>query len=460
VSARADQIALLAGLAHDRLTAKEIGEALDDLSESTGDPACDANVREARRSYERAVKVPPDLVRQIARASSIAREAWEAARADNDFDTFAPHLATLVDLRRQTAHHIGFEDEPYDALLDEFEPGSKTRDIAAIFSELRAALVPLAQAIVESPTQPNTEILTRRYPVGAQKDFGTAIARDMGFDFESGRLDQSTHPFTLGSYPGDVRLTTRYDERFLPMSVFGTMHEVGHGLYQQGLPADHVYTPLGSPVSLGIHESQSRMWENMVGRSRPFWEHYFPQAQRCFSEALSDVSLDDFVAAINSIQASCIRVEADEVTYNLHIILRFEIEREMIAGRLNVREIPDAWNAAMKNLLGATPPDNAQGCLQDIHWSMAAFGYFPTYTLGNLYAAQFYAAALKANPELPDRISKGDLATLLDWLRDNIHCHGQRYRARELTQLVSGKPLSVEPFMQYLRDKYTALYGL
>ncbi len=460
VKARAEEVALLAGLAHDRLTDPEIGEVLARLDDRTGDPQVDANIRESRRAHERAVKVPADLVRAIARASSLAKEAWEAARRDADFASFAPHLATVVGLRRLVADHLGFADEPYDALIDEFEPGATTRDIAAIFAELRAGLVPLVQAIVASKRPVNTDILKRRYPIDAQRDFVSAIAIDMGFDFESGRLDQSTHPFTSGSFPGDVRLTTRYDENFLPMAIFGTMHEVGHGMYQQGLLPEHVFTPMGTPVSLGIHESQSRMWENMIGRSRAFWEHYYAQAQRCFAGALTDVTLNDFVAAVNAVTPTCIRVEADEVTYNLHIILRFELERDIIAGKLEVNDIPDAWNAKMAELLGITPPDEAQGCLQDIHWSMAAFGYFPTYSLGNLYAAQFYAAAEQAIPDLTNQIREGKLGTLLSWLRENIHRHGQRYRAGELVEQVTGHPLSVQAFIRYLREKYTPIYGL
>ncbi len=270
----------------------------------------------------------------------------------------------------------------------------------------------------------------------------------------------STHPFCSGATPSDVRLTTRYNERHFSPAIFGVLHETGHGLYQQGLDSAHMFTPMGSAVSLGIHESQSRLWENMVGRSRAFWEHFYPDCRAAFPAALGDVSIDRFVGAINAVQPSFIRVEADEVTYNLHIILRFELERAMVSGKLAVRDIPDAWNAKMQEVLGITPANDAEGCLQDIHWSFGAFGYFPTYALGNLYAAQFYAAAQRDLGDLTDQIRRGTFKNLLDWLRVNIHRHGQRYRAAELVERVTGKPLSTGPFLSYLRDKFAPIYGL
>ena len=285
------------------------------------------------------------------------------------------------------------------------------------------------------------------------------MAAAIGYDFERGRIDPTTHPFCLGISPNDVRITTRFDEHYVPMSLFGTIHETGHALYEQGLPFEHAHTPAGESVSLGIHESQSRMWENMVGRSRPFWEHFFPQLTKQFPE-LAGVSLDDWHFAVNSVQPSFIRVEADEVTYNLHIMLRFDIERQMIGGRLAVNDVPAAWNAAFEQSFGLTPPDDAQGCLQDIHWSMGIFGYFPTYALGNLYAAQFFAAARRALPELDDQFRRGEFAPLLDWLRTNIHQHGKRFRAPELVERVTGATLTHTPFMDYLRNKYGPLYGI
>jgi len=460
VHARAEQVGLLAGLVHDRLTSKRVGDALAALDAPTGDPVVDTNVRETRRAYERAVKVPGDLVRQLAQTSTRAHEAWERARREDEFATFAPFLERLVDLRRRVAECIGYDGEPYDALLDEYEPGMSTAQVAELFAALRRGLVPLVQAIAGAARRPDASILRRRYPIDAQRELVLAISRAMGFDFEAGRLDVSTHPFTSGACPGDVRFTTRYDERFLPSALFGAMHEVGHGLYQQGLSTEHMFTPMGEAVSLGIHESQSRLWENVVGRSAAFWRHWYAGVRNRFPEALKDVEPQEFVGAVNAVSASFIRVEADEVTYNLHIILRFELEREIFQGRLAVSDVPQAWNAKCTELLGITPPDDRRGCLQDIHWSMGAFGYFPTYALGNLYAAQFHAAARQAISDLDDRIAAGDLGTLLSWLRANIHRHGQRFRASELVENVTGRPLGVASFLDYVRDKVAPFYGL
>jgi len=460
VHARAEQVGLVAGLVHERLTSPRMGDALAALTEPTGDPVADTNIRETRRAYDRAVKVPGDLVREIARTSALAHEAWAQARRESDFPTFAPFLERLVDLRRRVAECIGYVVEPYDALLDEYEPGMSTAQVAELFAALRRGLVPLVQAVAGAARRPDASILTRHYPIDAQRELVLEISRAMGFDFEAGRMDVSTHPFTSGSCPGDVRLTTRYDDHFLPSALFGAMHEVGHGLYQQGLPAEHVFTPMGASVSLGIHESQSRMWENLVGRSAAFWHCWYADVQRRFPDALADVGREAFLGAVNAVSPSFIRVEADEVTYNLHIILRFELEREIVQGRLAVADIPQAWNAKFTELLGVTPPDDRRGCLQDIHWSMGAFGYFPTYALGNLYAAQFFSAARQAIPDLDDRVAGGDLRTLLDWLRENIHCHGQRYRATELVEKVTGQPLRVGPFLDYMRGKMSPFYGL
>jgi carboxypeptidase Taq len=308
--------------------------------------------------------------------------------------------------------------------------------------------------------QPDAAIIARHFPRPGQERMCRRLAEAIGFDFQSGRIDTSTHPFCSGTTPGDVRLTTRYQEDYFPCAIFGTLHEAGHGLYEQGLDAAHVFTPMGKAVSLGIHESQSRMWENFVGRSRAFWDCFYSEFQQAFPESLRDVPIDAFVGAINIVRPSLIRVEADEVTYNLHIILRFEMERDMIAGKLAVKDVPAAWNTKIYELFGIRPANDREGCLQDIHWSMGAFGYFPTYALGNLYAAQFYATAERKFPDLPERIRRGDFATLLDWLRTNIHRHGQRYRSGELVQVVTGAPLTIEPFVQYIRRKFSAIYGL
>ncbi len=457
---RAEQLALLAALVHRRSADPRLGELLSKLEGGVVDPLQRANVREIRRAHDRAVKIPNDLVRRIAHTTTLAKDAWAKARGESDFSKFAPHLREVLRLKRELADCLCCDGDRYDALMDEFEPGATSAHVTELFASLRGPLTTLVAQLGESKRRPDTSILHRRFPKDAQQRFARHLAEAIGFDFDRGRLDVSTHPFCSGTGPGDVRLTTRYYEDFLNPSVFGVLHEAGHGLYEQGLDPAHLFTPMGEAVSLGIHESQSRFWENLVGRSRAFWERYYPECQRAFTDALGDVSLDDFYAAINAVSPSPIRVEADEVTYNLHIILRFELERAMIEGSLAVEDIPEAWNAKMQELLGITPADDAEGCLQDIHWSMGVFGYFPTYALGNLYAAQFYAAAERAMPDLATRIRRGELDSLLEWLRANIHRHGQRYRAGELVERVAGKPLSIEPFMAYIRGKFSPIYGL
>ncbi len=456
---RAAQTAMIAGIGHERLVDSAFARLLERVEqENDPDPVVQTNVREMRRLFDRAVKLPTRLVQDIARVTTLGREAWVKARKESDFARFAPHLARLLDLKREVADKIGYEDVPYDALMDEFEPGARSVAVQRVFDGLRADLVPIVQAIKDAPRQPDTSILERSCPVAAQASFGRAIVAAMGFDFAAGRIDTTTHPFCSGMTPHDVRLTTRFDEHYLPMSLFGLMHEAGHGLYEQGLAIEHAFTPMGDSVSLGIHESQSRLWENQVGRSRLFWEHFFGALQQAFG-ALADVSLDDWYFAINTVRPSFIRVEADEVTYNLHIMLRFDIEREMIAGKLAVQDVPAAWNDRFQQMLGLTPPDDSKGCLQDIHWSMGIFGYFPTYALGNLYAAQFFAAARARLPDLDGQIRRGELQPLRAWLRENIHLHGQRYRAAELAERVSGQPLTHRAFIDYLTAKYQPLYG-
>lgn len=460
LNVRAEQLALLARLSHERMTDPALGDLIESLNGNGDDEAVETNVREVRRLYRRATKIPTSLVERIARVSTVAKESWQRAREGSDFAKFQPHLSELIDLRRQVADAIGYPNERYDALLDEFEPGVTTNEVARLFGALREPLSEFVQAIAESGRQADTSIVRRKFPVETQKLWCRQMAAEIGFNFDSGRIDVSTHPFCSGSAPSDVRLTTRYLERFFNSSTFGILHEAGHGLYEQGLPEEFVFTPRGQAVSLGIHESQSRMWENFVGRSRPFWERYYPQCQVAFSEALGDVSLDDFYFAINAVSPSLIRVEADEVTYNLHIILRFELERDLISGKLAVSDIPDAWNDKMETLVGIRPENDADGCLQDIHWSMGAFGYFPTYALGNLYAAQFFARAQSDIPDLMQQIGRGEFSPLLEWLRMKIHRHGQHYRASELVQRVSGRALSIEPFLDYVSDKFAPLYGI
>jgi carboxypeptidase Taq len=457
---RAEQLALLARLCHERVTDPKTGEFLVGAESAKLDEGAAANVREIRRAYDRAVKLPPELVEELARVTTQAQQAWTDARAASDFPRFRPWLEKIVALKRREAEAVGFQDHPYDALIDEFEPGTTTQSIRDLFRALAAELAPLVAGLLASPRQPKRDILLREFPVPAQEALGRQAAEAIGFDFQSGRLDVTTHPFCSGTGPGDCRITTRYNPRHFNESFFGILHEAGHGLYEQNLPRAEFGTPLGSAASFGIHESQSRLWENQVGRSRPFWECFFPRTRQA-SPALADVSLDEFVFAINDVQASFIRVEADEATYNLHIILRFELEQSLMTGDLPAADLPAAWNEKFKKLFNLTPPDDARGCLQDIHWSFGGIGYFPTYTLGNLYAAQFMEQARRdlGSESLDDDFRGGRFGRLKDWLIDRIHRHGQRWRAPELCRRITGKALGHEAFMQYLKAKYRPLYG-
>jgi carboxypeptidase Taq len=461
---RAEQMALLARLGHEMLTAPEIGQRLAEVEGSDVvrdlDSVPAANVREIRRHYDRAVKLPKELVEELARVTTRAKMAWVDARKAKDFGQFRPWLERIVQLKREQAAAIGFSGVPYDALLDEYEPGATTAEITRTFAALRADLVPLVAAIVGSGKASKRDLLQREYPVDRQEIFGQAAAAAIGFDFSSGRLDRTAHPFCSGLGPGDCRLTTRYNERHFNESFFGVLHEAGHGIYEQGLDPEHFGTPAGSAASLGIHESQSRLWENQVGRGRPFWEHFFPRARQVFFDALSDVALDDFLFAVNDVRPSFIRVEADEATYNMHIILRFELEQALVAGDLKPADVPGAWNEKFRQSFQLTPPDDALGCLQDIHWSMGGIGYFPTYTLGNLYAAQFMEQARRDLGDLDGDFRRGDFGRLKGWLNEKIHRHGQRFRAGDLCRRVTGRPLSHQPLLNYLRGKYAPLYGI
>src|SRR5437762_1993061 len=455
---------LLTGLMHQKRTSRRLGDLLGELSagELMKDPHSDAatTIRELKRQYDKRVKLPQALVEELTRASVLGQQAWVKARQDNDFAAFAPHAEKLFHLKRQQAECLGYKDSPYDALLDDFEPDAKTADVAKVLAQLRGELVPLVQAIMQSGRKAPVEILQREYPAAAQEAFGKAAAAAIGFDFTRGRLDITHHPFCSGMGPHDCRITTRYDERFFNSAFFGMLHEAGHGIYDQGLRADQFGLPPGTAVSLGIHESQSRMWEYLVGRSRAFWQHFFPQLQAAFPSAVGDVKLDDFFWAINHVAPSLIRVEADEATYNLHIIIRFELEQALLKQDLAVGDLPAAWREKYQQYLGVEPTTDADGCLQDIHWSAALIGYFPTYSLGNLYASQFFEQADRDLGGLSTMFARGEFAPLKSWLNDKIHRHGECYTAAELVQLVTGQPLSPAPLVRHLRDKLGPLYSL
>jgi carboxypeptidase Taq len=461
---RAQQMTLLAGMIHQRHTAPQVGEWLDALTDSplAADPHSDSGtvIRELKRSYDRATKLPQALVEQLTRTAVVGQQTWQKARADNDYAAFVPILEKTINLKREQADALGYEQCRYDALLDDFEPHEGTSNVSCVLSALREDLVPLIRQIGDSGRSAKTEILKRTFPVEVQATYGRAAAEQLGFRFDWGRLDETAHPFCSGLGPFDTRITTRYDERFFPSAFFSILHEAGHGIYDQGLRPEMYGLPPGDAISLGIHESQSRMWENQVARSRAYWSFQFPKAQAAFPGALGDVSLDEFYFAVNDVRPSLIRVEADEATYNLHIMIRFELEQALLEKELSVEELPAAWNDRYEDYLGIRPANDAEGVLQDIHWSAGAIGYFSTYSLGNLYAAQFFAQAEQDLGDLNTQFAAGQFAPLREWLRDNIHRYGQCYRAAELVERVTGKPLSHQFLMDHLRTKLAPLYGI
>ncbi len=462
---RSQQQSLLAGMMHKKFTDPKIGDliAACEDSELTKDPESPeaANIREFRWEYDKQTKLPQQLVEEFARTTSLAQGEWQQARARGDFSMFLPWLEKVVDLCKRRAEAFGYEDEPYDALLDCFEPGARTKEVAEVFEHLRADLVDLVGRIKDAPKKPDESIILRSYPVDLQRVFGEMVAAAQGFDFQAGRLDITTHPFCSGFGPGDTRITTRYNANRFNDALFGIMHETGHALYEMGIDKEKYFgTPMGESTSLGIHESQSRMWENQIGRSREFWVYFLPLAKRIFRDALSDVSLDDFYGAINYVAPSYIRVEADEATYNLHILLRFELERGLLTDQIKPADIPSEWNSRFKKYFGIEINNDADGCLQDVHWSGGMIGYFPTYTLGNLYSAQFFAKLRQDIPDMGEQMERGDLSGILNWLRQNIHRHGRRYRAQDLCRKVTGKPLSHKPLIDYMNVKFGEIYGL
>ncbi|MBX3358131.1 MAG: carboxypeptidase M32 [Phycisphaeraceae bacterium] len=463
---RADQHALISRLVHERDTAPRLGEliaACEADASILADESAAANIREIRRDYDLATKLPADLVSEMARTASQSQQAWKEARAKSEFALFEPWLGKMMALQRRKAECLGVPKggELYDALLDQYEQGMTAREIASIFGPLRDRLSTLIARIAGKGTPPNTSVLNAAIPADKQHVFGQAVLRAMGFDLAAGRLDVTTHPFCSGIAPGDTRLTTRYrDEKFTD-SLYGTMHEGGHGLYEQGLPkSDRFGEPLADSISLGIHESQSRMWENFVGRGREFWQWALPLAKKEFSPALADCTVEQMYRAVNTCTPTFIRVEADESTYNLHIMLRFEMERDLISGSLGVKDVPAAWNAKFEKLLGLKVPDDRRGCLQDVHWSHGLVGYFPTYTLGNLYAAQIWETINTQIPDLSRQMAGGNFMALREWLRTNIHVHGKRYRAGDLCRRITGRPLSADALLRHLEGKLAPIYGV
>jgi carboxypeptidase Taq len=460
-AARGEAKATLAGVLHERICDEAFGDAIDELAGDAGLGEFErARVREARRERNRAVRVPAWLVRELAVAESAGFEAWQAARADADFSLFRDHLERLISLRGQEADAVGYEGgERYDALLDQYEPDMRVERLEPLLNGFRDELVPFVQEIAARP-RPDDAFVRRSYPMLEQRAVGVRLAAAIGFDFEAGRLDEAAHPFASGLAPGDVRLTTRESENDLFAGLFAVLHEAGHGLYEQGLTGKIEGTFCGNAPSLGLHESQSRFWENMVGRSRAFWERNLGELKAAFPSQLADISLEQFVRGANLVEPSLIRVEADEVTYHLHVFLRFELELALMRGDLAVDDLPAIWNERMRTLVGIEPPDDGVGVLQDVHWSAGLIGYFPTYTLGTLYSAQFLAAIERELGSVDAIIRAGEYHRLLGWMREHVHSRGALVPPEQIARDATGEAPGHAALMRYLRVKYGELYDL
>lgn len=461
---RGRQAEAVATLAHRQRVDPAQGERVAALAAgplaTAGPPAVRAAIRLLARDYERQARVPESLVGALAKTCVEAQHAWVTARRESSWKPFEPLLANVFRLKRELAACRDPDLDPYDSLLDEYEPGARWRDVAVRFDRLRSQLVPLVQECVAAARRPDDELLRRDYPVAAQEGFVRRVAAEIGFDFDRGRLDTTTHPFCSGVGPDDIRITTRWDRRWLPTALFGVLHEAGHGLYEQGLPREWYGLPPGEAASLGIHESQSRLWENLVGRSSAFWDWCLPHARDAFPAALADVTPAEMHRALLAVRPSLVRVEADEVTYNLHVMMRFDLERGVVHGDLAVADLPGAWNERFTKDFGFGPPNDAGGVLQDIHWSAGLIGYFPTYTLGNIFAAQLMAAAERDLPGLDAEIAAGRFAGLLGWLRERVHCRGRQLESGPLVEEATGLPVSEEWLVASLRERYGRAHGL
>jgi len=461
---RAEQLATLHRVAHEKFTSDEIGRLLDDLrpyEESLPFDSDEASlIRVTRHDYDKERRVPGELRAGMARAAAQANPVWIEARKKSDFAMFLPHLQKNVELKHKYVECFEEAEHVYDILLDDYERGMKTSEVRALFAELKKDLVPLIAAIAERADSVSDACVHGRFPIEKQRAFCVSILERFGFIVDAWRLDPTVHPFASNSCTTDIRITTRYYEDFLNPALFGSMHECGHGLYENGVSPALERTPLCRGASLGLHESQSRMWENLVGRSRPFWKYFYPKLQAVFPEQFNGVDVETFYRAINKVQPSLIRVEADEATYGLHIILRFELEQEIMEGGIALRDLPEAWNARMKDYFGVSVPDDAKGVLQDIHWSGGMIGYFPTYQLGNIIASQIWEKAWAAMPDLYAQFERGEFTALREWLRENLHRHGRKFTPQETLARVAGGPINVGPYVRYLKAKLGEIYGL
>lgn len=461
---RANQLATLTKILHAKFTSDEVGRLLHDLSsEQAGmDPDSDEVriVQVTQRDYDAECKLPEKLVEEVSRASSDGLTSWHHAKMASDFAMFAPSLKRNAEATREVAQALGYEDRPYDAFLNLYEPGITTVQLEGIFSDLKEAIVPLVHQISDKQDMVDDSCLHQYFDPDEQMRFSLQIAEAFGYDTKRGRLDTTAHPFATSFGTGDVRITTRVYPNFLSACLFAVMHESGHAMYEQGISPSLNGTPLSQGTSGGLHESQSRLWENLVGRSRPMQDYLFPRLQKTFPSQLGEMNIETFYRAINKVHPSLIRVEADEVTYNLHILLRFELENEMLEDRVDIMKLDEIWNERIEQYLGITPPDAAQGVLQDIHWSSAGAYIFPSYTLGNIIGAQLFRQAHKEMPDLDDQISRGEFANLLRWLQTNIYQYGRKFTPGELVERITGEPVGTSAWVDYVRNKFSAIYSL
>jgi carboxypeptidase Taq len=461
--ARGQHMATLSKIAQEKFISDEVGRLIDDLKQEFegADPDSDdaAFIRVAARNYDKAKRVPPEFVQEQAIVTSKAFEGWMEARGRSDYSIFRSHLERVVELVQKYISFFPAGSHPYDILLDDYEPGMKTEEVKAIFDALRPKQVKLLKAIAGSK-QVKDDFLFKKYNEKKLNDFGVNVVTKFGYDWSRGRQDKAPHPFETTFSVNDVRITTRFEEDSPMAMLFSTMHESGHAMYEQGVNPAYERTPLANGTSLAVHESQSRMWENLVGRSLPFWEYFYPMLKKTFPTQLDGVSLKNFYKAINKVEPSLIRVNADEATYNMHIMLRLELEIGMVEGTMSIKDLPEIWNSKMEEYLGITPPDDARGVLQDIHWSGGSIGYFSTYALGNLVSAQLWEKIRKDIRNLDDQICKGNFSELLGWLRKNVHQYGHKYEPQDLMQKVTGSKITPEPYVRYLNKKYSEIYGL
>jgi carboxypeptidase Taq len=460
VEGRAEQLASLTRLAHEMLVSPRTEKLLDEAGERDVGTDEASLLRLARREHEQATKLPAHLIAETARATALAEPVWMRAREDSDWPLFAPHLERVLALKLEAAHRLD-AGHPYDAMLDRYDPGQTTARLRVMFEELKAGILPLVRDVSAKLEEDRAAALRGDFDESRQEAFGRDVISRFGYDWSRGRQDRAVHPFCINfGGPGDVRITTRFDPEMFAIAFFGTCHEAGHALYEQGVDPSFSRTPLAGGVSMGVHESQSRLWENFVARSRPFWTHFHPRLREAFPEAMNGVEAEAFYRSVNAVRPSEIRTEADELTYDLHVLLRFELEVALFEGDLSVADLPEAWNAKMEDYLGVVPENDAVGVLQDIHWAIGYFGYFPAYTVGNVLSAQLFEAAAEERSEIPSEMERGEFDALLRWLREKVHRHGRKYEPDDLVKVATGRPPETAPYLRYLEGKFGELYGL